>query len=84
MHKHNVLGLDIPMQYFMAMHQMDGIKQIPNNERSGLLWQSGATRYHIIKLTLRTQLKNNVDVIFISKKAINLDYVWMFQEFLDL
>lgn len=52
MHKHNILRLDIAMQYLMPVHQTHSIEQISYHERGSFLREGLAARDDIEELSI--------------------------------
>ena len=83
MHQHYVLRLDVPMQYLLTMHEVNGLQQVPNHKGSGLLTQRVASSNDIIELAVTAQLHYDVELLLIMEIPIDLDDVGVVQEGLD-
>ena len=77
MHQNYVLRLYVPVENLVFVHQTNRIKKVANDEGSCLLWQSCPARYNVIELPFRSQLKDDVDILFIWKKSVYFDDIGM-------
>lgn len=42
MYEYDILWFDVPMQNFVFVHKRDGIKQVPDDEGSAFLTETGS------------------------------------------
>lgn len=53
MNENDVLRLNVSMKNLVLMHELNCIEKIPDDERGGLFWKSGAVGDDIKELAIR-------------------------------
>ena len=80
----NVLRLDISMDYVLIMHEFYRMTYLFHHLTNLLFNKSALFSQGWVDISSQTRLKDQVKVFFVTEKGVELDYVWMVQETLDL
>ena len=80
----NVLGFDIPVYHVLIVHELDSMADLLHHladlffDKSALFSQRG------VHIATEARLKDQVQVFLVAEEGVQLDYVGVVQEALDL
>ena len=84
MDKDDVLGLDVAVEYLVAVHESDGVEQVADDEGGGFLGEGLSAGDDVEELSVAAQLHDDVEVLVVAEVAVDLDDVGVVEEALDL
>jgi hypothetical protein len=77
MNKNDIFWFDVPMEDLVLVHETDCIEQISDHKRSSFFRKKRAVRDDVVKLTIGSELENDIEMSLVTKTSINFDYVRM-------
>lgn len=75
MYENNIFWLDIPMNDIILMQVFASLEQRLANERNSFLLKNFSFLEGIIQLSIRAKLHKKIDIKFITKDGVDLNYV---------
>lgn len=72
------------MQNFVFVHKRDGIKQVPDDEGSAFLTETGSGWYDVVELSVAAEFENRIKAFLVSEESKGFYYVGVVQESLNL
>lgn len=81
--KHNIFGLDVPMNNPQRMNLINCIANLLHYERNPRFWQRLRLFQVMVQLPSRSYLQNNINVFLIVKVPVHLDNIRMVEVHLN-
>lgn len=75
MNKHNIFRFNVSVQDFTGVQSADGVKKVPDDESSALLWKFLALGNDVIELPIAAELHDDEEVLRVMEESIVFDNV---------
>ncbi len=83
MDEDDVLGLDVPVEYLVPVHEADGVEEVADDEGGALLGEGLAGGDDVVELSVGAEFEDGVEVVLVAEEAEGLDDVGVVEEGLD-